>query len=504
MKRKAIFLALVLLAASAPGVAGIETSPGETPADADGDMASRSPVRHAANDTWTIAMVDSLGKTGQHTDIACSANDTIFISYHDFLDENLRCAYGDSGTWEVDTVDAGGAVGTYTSIDVDSDGQPRISYHDETNGDLRYAVRDSDGWQVETADSTGDVGRYASLAVDGQGTPHIVYYDATGRDMKYATRNNGNWNTETVASDGDAGRYAAIALDGQGRPHCTYGVDETTLMYAYRTGSGWETSQVESDIKLFESTAITIEDGTCHIGYFDTSEDTNWRLKYANDAGGAWTIEVVDPDIYGFWNERGLDIVARDGVVHIGYFHWDDWDVGYAYRYDGRWITEIVERQGDVGAFAAIALDSQGYPRMSYMDRSNLGLKYARKTAYAPATPAKPTGVERGRTGSEYTYATSTGDLDGDDVEYGWDWNGDQQVDEWTTPVASGAEIETTHAWDSDGAYTVRVKARDGTGLESDWSQPLQVSMPYRSISRTMTLWRWLAQHLPFLSPLFM
>ena len=451
-------------------------------------------------ETWSIELVDSIGKTGQHTDIAIRPDGTVYISYYDFLQEDLRCAYKSDDEWEVDTVDAEGAVGTYTSIDVDNDGRPAISYYDETEHDLKYAVLENSAWRVEAVDTEGDVGRYSSLAVDGRGDPHIVYYDGSTDSLKYATRSGGDWNIAVVDAESDSGRYAAIALDSQGTPHCTYGRDETVLMYASRATGSWETRQVDSEIKLYGSTAIAMEDDTPHIAYFDISNDPNWRLRYATSINGDWTIEIVDPDIYGFWRERGLDIAVRDGVVHLGYFHWDDWDTGYAYRYHGMWTTEIVESEGDIGAFASIALDSQGYPHMSYMDRSNLALKYAYKTQYAPVAPEKPEGPGRGRTGAEHAYTTSSADLDGDEIQYGWDWDGDRNVDEWTPFIASGDGIETTHTWDSDGTYTIRVKTRDDTGLESEWSAPLQVSMPYIRQGLPAMMWQWLTQHLPILA----
>ncbi|MFO8132584.1 MAG: hypothetical protein R6U10_01435 [Thermoplasmatota archaeon] len=504
MNRKAIFVACVIVGVSILSVSGIDVaSPAGTPPGQTHAVMGPPEAAAADGETWSIEMVDSIGKTGQHTDIAVGPDGAIYISYHDFLNENLRCAIKNLGEWNVDMVDADGAVGTYTSIDVNGGVTPGISYYDETNKNLKYAVRDNGQWTTETVDAGDAVGRYSSLALDGQGTPHIVYYDAANDDLKYATHSGGSWTVETVASDGDAGRYASLALDGQGTPHCTYGVDETTLMYAYRTGSGWETRQVDSGVKLFESTAITMEDDVPHIAYFDISNEPNWRLRYATPSNGEWTIEVVDPHIHGFWNERGLAIAVRNDVVHLGYFHWDDWDVGYAYRYGDTWTTEIVESQGDVGAFASLALDSQGYPHMSYMDRSNLALKHAHKTQYAPVTPPQPDGPGRGRTGTAYTYTTSTADLDDDEIQYGWDWDGDHTVDEWTSFTSSGDEVDTAHTWDSDGTYVVRVKARDSTGLESDWSEPLQISMPRARASPSTAIWQWLTEHLPFLSPLF-
>ncbi len=96
----------------------------------------------------------------------------------------------------------------------------------------------------------------------------------------------------------------------------------------------------------------------------------------------------------------------------------------------------------------------------------------------APNKPAKPNGPAQGRAGVSYPYSTSTTDPEADMITYGWDWDGDSVVDEWTSPVASGATITTSHTWTAQGTYAVKVKAKDSNGAESPWSDPLSVTMP--------------------------
>ena len=60
-------------------------------------------------------------------------------------------------------------------------------------------------------------------------------------------------------------------------------------------------------------------------------------------------------------------------------------------------------------------------------------------------------------------------------MAYGWDWNGDDTVDEWTTWYASGAPCTTSHQWDTRGTYDLKVKAKDTHDAESVWSDPLSV-----------------------------
>ncbi len=94
-----------------------------------------------------------------------------------------------------------------------------------------------------------------------------------------------------------------------------------------------------------------------------------------------------------------------------------------------------------------------------------------------PAKPDKPDGPTSGATGQEHTYTTSTTDPDGDDVYYMFDW-GDDTTSGWVGPYNSGQTGSAKKTWTSQGTYTVKVVARDDHGKISEWSDPLDVSMP--------------------------
>ena len=159
---------------------------------------------------------------------------------------------------------------------------------------------------------------------------------------------------------------------------------------------------------------------------------------------------------------------------------------------------ETVDYEGAVGAFTSLEVDSNGYPHISYMDQSNLDLKYARKIQYDPTPPDKPSGSAYGITEREYAYATSAIDFGGDKVKYGWDWDGDSTVDEWSSFYNSDEQIETSHSWEKSGRYEIRVIAEDENGYQSDWSDPLLVSMPLTHQKPLLTLleklFDWLEQ----------
>jgi hypothetical protein len=88
----------------------------------------------------------------------------------------------------------------------------------------------------------------------------------------------------------------------------------------------------------------------------------------------------------------------------------------------------------------------------------------------APQTPTKPSGPEDGEINIDYTFATSSSDPNGDDISYGWDWNNDGIVDEWTDFYHSGEPVQTSHSWSILGTYTFKVKAKDTIGDQSSFS----------------------------------
>lgn len=111
-----------------------------------------------------------------------------------------------------------------------------------------------------------------------------------------------------------------------------------------------------------------------------------------------------------------------------------------------------------------------------------------------PAQPQKPSGKTPGNVGSSYLYSTMTTDGDGDQVYYLWDW-GDGNFSEWLGPYSSGLTASTQHAWSVKGTYAVRVKAKDSNGAESNWSDPLSVTMPKSYANLVLFLDRFAQRH---------
>ncbi len=120
-----------------------------------------------------------------------------------------------------------------------------------------------------------------------------------------------------------------------------------------------------------------------------------------------------------------------------------------------------------------------------------------------PNKPAKPTGEISGKTDEIYKYNSTTNDPDDDQIWFYWDF-GDNELSGWLGPYNTGNICGIVHSWNEDGEYTIKVKAKDVYGEESEWSDPLTVTMPKSKIfNQIPRILLWLFERFPFLQPYF-
>jgi hypothetical protein len=86
----------------------------------------------------------------------------------------------------------------------------------------------------------------------------------------------------------------------------------------------------------------------------------------------------------------------------------------------------------------------------------------------APPLAPTITGPKTGAPEKSLTFNYVTTDPNGDQIEYYVVW-GDDTSEDWEGPFNSGQGSSASHAWSSQGVYTIKVKARDSHGLEGPW-----------------------------------
>jgi subtilisin family serine protease len=91
--------------------------------------------------------------------------------------------------------------------------------------------------------------------------------------------------------------------------------------------------------------------------------------------------------------------------------------------------------------------------------------------------PVTPIGPQSGKAGETYAYSSTINYVEDEELYFLWDW-GDGTYSGWLGPYNSGETCEVSYSWVEKGDYSIRVKAKDAHNGESDWSDPLAVSMP--------------------------
>jgi len=341
----------------------------------------------------------------------------------------------------------------------------------------------------------------SSPAISDDGTIYFgtMWDDATGHRI-WAVNPNGTekWQYKTdndITSSpaiGDDGTIYIGSMDGY-----LYAMNPNgTLKWRFKTGDY---------VKAPPSIA---EDGTVYIGSFD---DYLYAL-YPNNGTMKWNCKV------GYGTETNPSI-ASDGTIYVG------GDKLWAIYPNGtkRWTFDLGEGRhihkscpaisadgtiyvgtnigvSSVGGGDIIAVNPDGTERWRkrivvegwvdsspciaedgtvYIGSQSEGHGYLH--AFGPvesnSPPNAPTisGETNGEAGVGYWYTFVAVDPDNNPVTFYIDWGDGSEG--WKIEGASGGKYYYKHTWSEQGNYTIRAKAKDTLGEESDWAY-LEVTMP--------------------------
>ncbi|MCJ2563828.1 MAG: hypothetical protein LN417_07040 [Candidatus Thermoplasmatota archaeon] len=347
------------------------------------------PDPHVGDD-WIVEVVDS-GNVGMGNSLAIDREDHLHISYVDGNIIGVKHAKKTPLGWDIDIVDSmvPGQVSFVTSIDVDNHSNPHISYvlAAPSDDDLRYAIGNESNWSTEIVEAGGHVGQANSIALDGNGHPHISYtkfstFPQVESDLKYASWDGFKWNIEVVDHIPDWITETSVDIDDAGHPHISYAARAGTssnLKYAEWNGSEWKMETVDFGEHVGPYTSMELDsNNNPHVAYYDP---VNLSLMYAMRDGSGWHLEVADT----LAGERPSIYVDRSDRPHIAY---SGGLIGYALRDNGGWRTEVVTTRGAIGSSVSLAVNSTGFPHISFDDFNSGELKHAARVD--PLPPPSP------------------------------------------------------------------------------------------------------------------
>jgi len=171
-------------------------------------------------------------------------------------------------------------------------------------------------------------------------------------------------------------------------------------------------------------------------------------------------IDDSDPylDIYLFYSDNNGDTWTKIGDVfeNNNEFDWDTTLIP-----DGTYIL-MIQAENDYGIIETVI-----------SDQFEIG-----NTGSSNQAPNKPNifGPASGNVGTEIEYTITGSDPDEDPVYVIVYWD-DETDTGWLGPYISSFEIKLKHTWSEEGSYTIKAKAKDDEGKQSDWGT-LQISMP--------------------------
>ncbi|MDP3564814.1 MAG: hypothetical protein Q8R70_10030 [Methanoregula sp.] len=299
--------------------------------------------------------------------------------------------------WDKDIVDNSMGDNTTTlrpSLVWGKDGNPHISYYDG-KGLIRHAVMKDGVWKVEAVARTAGT-MSTSMALDATGNPAVVFGDGLHfGNLMYASPSSSGWSTRRVdngdSSLGNVGQHSSLAFDPAGVPHIAYnnGNHFATMQYATRNATSWDLTVVDSGSNFlgdtgYDPSMVMDPAGRPYIAYRDGKHYGTLMVAHQN-ASGTWDITKVDNGGSMTANTGYMPSIALDtaGYPHISYYDADNGDLRYASWNGARWKLETLDATGDVGAYSSLAIDSHNQPYISYYDATDHVLRFATRN---PAT----------------------------------------------------------------------------------------------------------------------
>ena len=246
-----------------------------------------------------------------------------------------------------------------------------------------------------TIDGGGDdVGTFPSIAIAEDGDPALSYYDITNGNLKAARCANLDCTSATVStvdpSAADVGQHTSIAIGKNGNPVIAYYDATNGNLKVARcndfacSGENETISVVDSlgDVGQYASLAIGTN-GNPVIAYYDA---TNGNLKVArcNDPACSGSNEIRSAvDKTGDVGSFAAIAIGLDGRPAIAYYDVTNADLKLARCNDPACAGEnekvtTLDSAGDVGQFADTVFGVDGVPLVSYFDATHTTIKVAR------------------------------------------------------------------------------------------------------------------------------
>ncbi len=377
-------------------------------------------------------------------------------------------------------------------------------------GDSLYAFNSTTGvrkWKLNLGDTIGSspaIGEDGTIYVGDTGG-RIWAVNPNGTKKWYYSTGGGNiWGDPAIGDDGTI--YIGTWFD------YFYAINPNgTLKWRFKTGD---------IIKAPPSISV---DGTVYIGSFDgylyalypNNGTMKWKCKVgygtetnpsiANDGTiyiGGEKLYAIYPNGTMKWSfdlgsgrhiHKSSPAISADGTIYVGT------NIGQvsggdiiAVNPDGteRWRKLLSDEWVD--SSPCIGEDGTVYIGSQCLGRGYIHAFGAVESNSPPETPSI-SGKINGKVREDYWYTFRAVDPDNNPISWYIEW-GDGTNTGWTSEWASEENCYYEHKWLIRGTYTIRCKAKDTLGEESDWGY-LEVTMPMNQQTQNWWFLQFLQNH---------
>jgi rhodanese-related sulfurtransferase len=214
--------------------------------------------------------------------------------------------------------------------------------------------------------------------------------------------------------------------------------------------------------------------------YIDISPEEAWNML--NDPSPENGIQIpIDVRSETEWRDERINTPFPEHPLHFGITNLQTGPglEEFISLYNNSEII-VYCRSGTRSASASYIIDNSNFSGVIYNmlgginDWKTSGYPVKRENN-PPNKPETPSGSILGNTDEELTFSTKTDDQNDDPVRYGWDWNGDDIIDELTEYYLPDTEIEKINIYKTGGLYNIKVAAIDNVGDISEFSENFTV-----------------------------
>ncbi len=436
-------------------------------------------------------------------DVNSDGCDDLIVAYDNL---GVRCYLYDktSGSW------SSASSGLPTSGDyavqcgdLDGDGILDILAYSGVTG-LVYLGDGAGSWTADASFTVGSPGDISALRVDGD-------FDHDGREDVLIQADQGTWpsdiNVLRAFSPWSEPSTLSVYMKSPHGGETLKGNSVRIIRWLSAVPPAQGDSTVDIDLSLtgpsgpWQTIAHNIPDNGWYQWSVIGSGTTHGRIKVTVHAGSSSASAISSGDFtiiggciahahgpYTSMIDAPVQFTgSAEGGVLPYHFHWmfgdgassDDQNPIHTYTGAGNFSVslKVTDGVGAIGFDATWAL----------ILRNNS----------APESPHIQ-GPLKAKVRTPVKYTVVTTDPDEDAVFYLIDW-GDNVSSGWLGPFPSGVAQNQSHTWERRGTYTIRCKAKDTNGNESDWGT-LRVSMPFEQVQ--FPLLSWLLERFPNAFPL--